>query len=320
MTYPRQHLVAQDAPGTYHCVSRCVRRAFLCGFDALTGRSFEHRKAWVEERLLQLAESFAVSIHAYAVMSNHLHVVVHIDPCAVHEWSDEEVARRWLGAFGSLAPDAPPLEQRVRALVADEARLEELRARLGSLSWFMSALVQPIARRSNREDDVTGRFWEGRFKSQVLLDERAVLACMAYVDLNPLRAGAADTLEHSVHTSAKRRIRAGADPHKPLRPIAGNAEIPLPGITEASYLDLLNWSWEARAGESTAVDAPPAAVKRLVEQPDCWIRQLEGTETLYGLAIGSLDAILRRATDCRRQWLKGIGFARLLAKQRLVPG
>lgn len=319
MTYARQHLVSPDEPGTYHCVSRCVRRAFLCGFDALTGRSFEHRKAWVEARLLELADSFAVSIHAYAVMSNHLHVVVHIDPTAVHDWSAEEVARRWLGAYGSRSPDAPALEQRVQALAEDEARLEIVRPRLGSLSWFMSALVQPVARRCNREDEVTGRFWEGRFHSQALLDERAVLACMAYVDLNPQRAGVADTLEGSAHTSAKRRIQSGIEQNKPLLPVAGNVDVPMPGLTEAHYLDLVRWSWTAREAEPATINTLPDAARRVVEDADRWIRQLEGTERHYGHAVGALDALLRRATMCRRQWLKGVGFARLLAKQKLSP-
>lgn len=320
MTYARQHLVAPDTAGTYHCTSRCVRRAFLCGFDKLTGRSFAHRKLWVEERVHRLADSFAVSIHAYAVMSNHLHVVVHIDPQAAREWSNEEVARRWFNAFGGQSPDAAPLEQRVQALAANEARIQTLRARLGSLSWFMSGLVQPIARRANREDRVTGRFWEGRFKSQALLDERAVLACMAYVDLNPLRAGVANTIERSEHTSAKRRIEAGVKTNRPLQPIAGILNAPMPGLSEPHYLDLLRWSSYAQETPKLAVDTLPAAARKFVEDPDRWIRQLQATETHYGRAIGSLDALLDRAVVCQQRWLKGVGFARLLNRQKPLLG
>ncbi|QAU24532.1 hypothetical protein EO087_11495 [Dyella sp. M7H15-1] len=78
MTYPRHHIVNPQAAGFFHCVSRCVRRAFLCGEDAYSGRSYEHRKAWVEERWMALAECFAVGLYAYAVMSNHVHVVLHM--------------------------------------------------------------------------------------------------------------------------------------------------------------------------------------------------------------------------------------------------
>ena len=82
MTYPRLQTVDPQALGFFHCISRCVRRAFLCGQDGYSGRSYEHRKAWVEERLLVLAESFAVGLYAYAVMSNHVHIVLHVDPRA----------------------------------------------------------------------------------------------------------------------------------------------------------------------------------------------------------------------------------------------
>jgi REP element-mobilizing transposase RayT len=95
MTYPRSHLVSEAEPGFYHVVSRCVRRAFLCGKDRVTGRCFEHRRQWIEDRILELADSFAVSVYSYSVMSNHFHVVLHVDPTVPASWSDNEVARRW---------------------------------------------------------------------------------------------------------------------------------------------------------------------------------------------------------------------------------
>jgi len=99
MTYPRSEMVKPGEPGYSHCVSRCVRRAFLCGLDPVSGRDLEHRRGWIRDLLLARAESFAVSVLAYAVMSSHWHVVVHLNPQAVKGWSDEEVARRWLKAF-----------------------------------------------------------------------------------------------------------------------------------------------------------------------------------------------------------------------------
>jgi hypothetical protein len=208
-------------------MSRWVRRSFLCGEDAATGRSYEHRKQWVEDRLLELAEVFAVGIYAYAVMSNHLHVVVYIDPSATLAWSPDEVAQRWV----KLTPvrvagkvDEAACEARATALAGNAERIAVLRERLGSLSWFMRFLNEPIARRANREDGCTGHFWEARFKCQALLDDAAVLACMAYVDLNPIRAGLATDLPGSPHTSAQRRL---ADPKPidhatPLDPVAGS--------------------------------------------------------------------------------------------------
>jgi hypothetical protein len=99
MTAPRSQLISSDAPGFYHCVSRCVRRAFLCGTDSYTGRCFEHRKPWVEERLVELADIFAVGVYAFAVMSNHLHVVAYLNPGIAWSWSPDEVAQRWMRLF-----------------------------------------------------------------------------------------------------------------------------------------------------------------------------------------------------------------------------
>ena len=182
MTYPRSHLVSEEEPGFYHVVSRCVRHAFLCGKDRVTGRCFEHRRSWIEDRILELADAFAVSVYSYAVMSNHFHVVLHVDPTVPASWSDEEVARRWLVAFpGELKRNpSEELAQRLEtAILSDPERVQELRGRLGSLSWFMKALNEPIARMANQEDECTGKFWEGRFKCQALLEEQAVLSCMA---------------------------------------------------------------------------------------------------------------------------------------------
>jgi hypothetical protein len=92
-------------PGFYHCVSRCVRRAFLCGQDACTGQDFEHRKEWVEQRLLELARWFDAGVYAYAVMSNQVHVLVHFDPGVAAGWSPEGVARRWVGEFPNQFDD-----------------------------------------------------------------------------------------------------------------------------------------------------------------------------------------------------------------------
>ena len=210
--YARKEIVADGEVGVYHCLARCVRRAYLCGQDALTGRNFEHRRAWIRTRLETLAGIFGVEVCGYAVMGNHLHAVLRTRPDVVAAWSDEQVGRRWWnlcpGRRDKQGRPAEPEEHEWRLLVADPAACAERRKRLASLSWFMRALCEPIARRANREDDCTGRFWEGRFKSQALLDEAALLACSVYVDLNPIRAGLAATPEESVFTSVHDRITA----------------------------------------------------------------------------------------------------------------
>lgn len=219
MTIARCLLVDRENRGVYHCVSRCVRRAFLCGGE------FGHRKDWIRDRLQELSGIFAIDVGAYAVMSNHLHVVIRTDPQVVQGWSPLEVAGRWTRLFpgnvvrwakrhrvcgaGARSDDEHLSEPSVivAALAADADRVEVLRRRLCDLSWFMKCLKETIARRANREDRCTGCFWEGRFRSYALLDDAAVLSCMVYVDLNVIRAAQARTPETSDHTSVQDRIQ-----------------------------------------------------------------------------------------------------------------
>ena len=195
----------------YHCISRCVRQSFLCGVDAHSGHSYEHRRGWVEERLLFLTSVFAIDICAYAVMSNHTHVVLCVDKALADGWNTNEILQRYHRVHkGTLITQkfmhGDSLSQ--GELISLDDTVEIYRKRLYDISWFMRNLNEYIAREANKEDDCTGRFWEGRFKSQALLDESAVLACMAYVDLNPIRAKMAETPETSKHTSIKKRINA----------------------------------------------------------------------------------------------------------------
>ena len=101
-----------------------------------------------------------------------------------------------------------PTDFELQMITFDAEQLAEIRQRLSSVSWFMRCLVEPIARSANREDICTGRFWEGRYKCVPILDESALAACLAYVDLNPIRARIAQTPESSRFTSVYERIQA----------------------------------------------------------------------------------------------------------------
>jgi len=244
MPQPRNRQVSLEDTPYYHCISRCVRRAFLCGKDSRTGFDFEHRRQWIVDRIKLLCSVYAVDLCAYAIMSNHYHVVIRIDAEQAKGWSDEEVAKRWMQIFsGPLL-----MHQYLGNAGLTDIELEHVadlictwRHRLADLSWFMRCLNEPIARIANAEDHCTGRFWEGRFKSQALLDARAVLACMAYVDLNPIRAAMAITPEQSEYTSIQERILRPEG--SCLRPFTEGKEddegIPF-GLKD--YLELVDWA------------------------------------------------------------------------------
>ena len=162
------------------------------------------------QRIRHLSGVFTIDIAAYAIMSNHYHLVLHVDRHRSTQWSNDEVIDRWLALY-----KGPELVRRYRqGEPLHQAELDKVqkiaslwRSRLSNISWFMACLNEYIARKANAEDDCKGRFWEGRFKSKALLDVTALLSTMAYVDLNPVRAGIARNLKDSSFTSIQDRIR-----------------------------------------------------------------------------------------------------------------
>lgn len=294
MTLPRRILINTAATPYYHCVSRCVRRAFLCGQDAVTGYDFEHRRGWIESRLQFLATIFAIDVCAYAVMSNHYHVVLHINKGEIESLDASEVIERWqmLHAIPDWF-DHPDIDQKK---VAKTITL--WRERLTSISWFMKSLNEPLARMANKEDGCKGRFWEGRFKSQALLDEESVLKCMTYVDLNPIRAQLASTPEDSAYTSIKARIEVRADALAPM------ADAPCRGfklpITNHDYLTLVEWTGRQLRSDKPGVieRTSPPIVDRLQGSARNWIEELSDLTRRYGGAIGNASSLLTY-----RDWL-----------------
>lgn len=314
MTRPRSHIAPPDTAGTYHCVQRCVRRAFLCGIDDYSGRSYEHRKAWVEARIHLIARCFAVSVHAYAIMSNHLHLVIGIHPDQTAAWTDDEVAARWVRLFPPRENSDTAIERKRLQLLADPVRLGLIRRRLGDLSWLMRCLVEPIARRANREDGCKGRFWEGRYKCQALCDERSLLAAMAYVDLNPIRAGIADRLDTAAHTSVLSRIQASrSNPtllSRPLGPVAGDSR-PHFGLSTAGYLQLLEWTGRAlAAGKRGQIAADAPAILSVIDRDARrWTTRVAGFGSGWARAAGSAQDLIALAERLGQRWLKGVRLA-----------
>jgi REP element-mobilizing transposase RayT len=150
---------------------------------------------------------------AHAILSNHFHVVLHVDADKAKGWTERQVIEQWKRLYkGHRLADrylAGEVMSKAEWTVLSEL-IEEWRLRLYDISWFMRCMNEYLAQRANAEDQCKGRFWEGRFKSQALLDEGALLTCMSYVNLNPIRAGLAETPERSDFTSIQERIKAYA--------------------------------------------------------------------------------------------------------------
>jgi REP element-mobilizing transposase RayT len=346
MAIPRSKYVTDCEIGAYHCVSRCVRRAFLCGQDAVTGKDFSHRKNWIVDRLRFLASIFAIEVCCYSVMENHSHEILRTRPDIVAIWSDNEVAAHWL----MLCPQKcrnkgapiPSLEEQIQALASCSERIAVLRKRLSNISWFMAKLNEHIARAANKEDRVKGRFWEGRFKCQALLDEAAIAACMSYVDLNPIRAGIAATPEKSDFTSIQERIRTW---HKeqnvsvPNETSPINAEIqvlkdtvnasnpkdcwlcPIQSnahrrgilqMTEAEYFDLVDRSGRmVRSDKRGSMDPKLAPILiRIGAIPETWSETVSSFKSIFRLAAGHPENLRKFANKIGSHWLKGVRAAR----------
>ena len=299
MPKPRSQQISLSDTPYYHICSRTVRKAFLCGIDKETGVSYEHRRSWIEKRIIQLSQVFAIDICAYAVMHNHLHLVLHVDVEKVNNWSILEVLTRWHTLFkGTILTckyqREQPLTQFELEMVEDTAQV--YKQRLIDISWFMRALNEPIARQANKEDNCKGHFWEGRFKSQALLDEGALLSCMAYVDLNPVRAGIAPTPEQSSFTSIQRRIQAAIKGEHPsaLLPFIGNEQQNKSsgiGFSLQDYLILVDETGRViRADKRGAIDATTTQIlTRLHISDESWLKLTTNFEGIFTGAVGTAE-------------------------------
>lgn len=293
MTIPRRLQVSLDQTPYYHCTSRCVRRAYLCGKDQFTKKDYGHRKQWLEKRMALLSQIFAIDLLAYAIMSNHYHVVVRLDPVRSETWSDEEIKERWGKIYS----------------VPDDVCIEHLalwRERLCSLSWYMRSLNEPLARIANGEDNCKGRFWEGRFGCQALLDESALIRCMAYVDLNPIRAAIAKTPESSKHTSIAARI-SRRDKHLATFSDHARRDACTIPFQQKDYLQLVDWTGRQfhRAKRGRIPSTIPPILMRLSIDSDCWLREMRHYGRWYFRAVGSLQALEEYCQTLGQNWLKG---------------
>lgn len=334
MTTARKFVVDPNVTPFYHCISRCVRRALLCG------DTHSYRKRWIESRLEELAALFAIDVCGFAIMDNHLHVLLHLNLQQAQAWSGEDIARRWLALCPPRGIDGKPLvltKQWIIDRTQDAAWIAETRRRLCDLGWFMKFLKEPIARRANKEDGCTGAFWEGRFKSIAILDEASLLATCAYIDLNPVAAGVAAIPEKSPHTSVKSRVEHCAKQGKldKLRegsPYVSKVQLEkdhwlfpiedkrdpngsglagmLHGISLTGYLQLVDWTSRlVRPGKARVSTEAPPLLTRLGIDAQGWQTTLErllSNTKRVGSYFGGDTRLAEIATKQGRRFVKNV--------------
>jgi len=323
MPQPRSSQISLSDTPYYHCISRCVRRSFLCGIDNYSGQSYEHRRGWVEQRLLFLSSIFSIDICAYAVMSNHVHVVLHVDVKQTQIWSDNDVVERWQRLHkGTLLTQMFARGDTLSSgqQLTLDATIIEYRRRLHDISWLMRNLNEYIAREANKEDDCKGRFWEGRFKSQALLDEAAVIACMAYVDLNPIRAKIADTPETSKYTSIQKRLELTKQPSSQLlMPFVGNPRKDMPkGIPFSlkDYCELVAVTGSViRSDKAGHIDHQHQPIlQRLGLSDEQWLTLTTEFEKHFCYAAGAEMMMNQFKVHTGHQRIRGMGKAKTLLR------
>lgn len=304
MTIARNQLICVEETPYYHVVSRCVRRAFLCGEDKVVGKSFEHRRQWLVDRIKFVTSIFDIDVSSYAIMSNHFHIVLRVGNTS--EWPANRVLMSWQ----SLCSLPVLCDHYLKGEISTEAELRkvkeyvtEYRARLMSVSWYMKFINEYIARMANAEDQCTGHFWESRFKSQALLDERALLTCMAYVDLNPIRAAMAKNLNDSAFTSIKARIENKSTWLSGF----GKGETDLPFYL-SSYIDLVDETGRCIRDDKTGFISSKTskAIGQIGIHPDHWIDELKGFKSIGFTAVGTAEQLKEFSEKTQRKWTLGI--------------
>jgi len=335
---PRREIIDNNEVGVYHCFNRCVRAESLLRHDLKKGGDYHPRKDWLLSMLTELAGIFSIDILKYAIMDNHLHLILRNRPDLVRQWSDRKVLRRVMQLFpqrfrrsGCYVNPSEPLPKQ---LVQNKKLIQKMRARLSDISWLMKVLQERIARHCNRLDGVSGHFWAGRFKSERLLDDAAVLACSMYIDLNPIRARMADRPERSKYTSAYDRIRgmllrrrgtrrAQELPDRFLVPLNvqgdyANEDLAKTGqrasnkgifeMTLDIYLKLLDTVGRMlRSGKRGVIPNELASiVERIGLRAEFFVDCVETYETWARPMVGAKHKLREAAKKTKRKWLQGL--------------
>ncbi len=321
MPKPRNSILSLDITPYYHCTSKCVRGSFLCGVDKTTGCDYTHRRKWLRDRLLFLSSTFSIKIAAFSIMENHFHVVLFVNKNAADEWSTKEVIERWHRIFKGNNLSQKYLsgesikKQEEETLSLD---VDTWRKNLCSVSWFMRCTKEPLARMANKEDQCKGRFWDGRFHCQALLDKKSLLACMTYVDLNPFRARMCQFPEEDKYTSLKIRLESSKHSESYLRCsldfITGdkkspeNSETPRIPLSIAEYLHVVDTTARVyRSDKRGFLNTNEASIfRRLGFNMEQWISAATLFNKYFYTFVGKRSSLLAAIDATGRSTVWGI--------------
>lgn len=293
--YPRCCIVDPEKIEIFHIYSRCVQRAWLCGFDPLTQVDFSYRREWIKKLIEYQAGIFALDVGNYNILSNHLHLIVRTRPDIVKGWSDEEVAWRWKRAWPKWDDqqgvwDCIPSDQSIGVLLSDPIKISQIRKGLSSLSWFAARIKEPIARLANAEMERRGHFWEQRFFSRKLTTEGAVLMCSIYVDLNQVKAGLATGAEDSHYSAIQERLRLWkkGEAEASLQEFLDQNDRPDIEITLPQMEELYDGLWLSPISEKNVLLAMP---------PEFYSKQAARVVVLQGASPNANTAILTNVSN-----------------------
>jgi REP element-mobilizing transposase RayT len=158
-------MVIDDETTVYHVMSRTALDGFPLG---------DIEKDFMIDLIKRFSGLYFVKILGVCIMGNHFHLLVKMLP--EYKFSDEEIIKRYLNFYG---------DERIFA----DGLIPSLRLKLSNLSEFMREIKVGFARFYNRRHNRRGYFWGDRFKSVIVENGETLINCLAYIDLNPLRAG-----------------------------------------------------------------------------------------------------------------------------------
>jgi hypothetical protein len=318
---PREDLVSETQPGVYLCSMHTLPgQGKRVGGTDKSGVSFDHRRKWIVEQLELQAAQMAVEVLAFSVLPKSISLLLRTRPDLVKDWSDADVARRYLTALHAKVPFGekrlPPPTGEIERMLANRVELRRGRSRLSNLTWFVGQLTEATARNCNREDNTRGRFWEGRYQCLPLLDEPATAAAIGHVDLEPVFAGEATSLASCKFSSARLRNSSGKGLLAPATGAASKQKS-LPNLLPVSDAELhkvLDWSTrQTKRLNGNALTAELVAIfETLKIRPAAWLVLIREFRDLFHRAAGTEESLDKIRKKRGLQHLHGLAASREL--------